>query len=65
MSETKRYRVTLHGCDDSTPMEVDLTEEEAALVRRLCEQSEAVARYSCMPIMEIEPATPTVEVPHA
>lgn len=49
-----KYIISLHGCDDSTIFEMELTEEEYELLKRVAKKTEEVSTYMCMPIMEIE-----------
>jgi len=49
-----RYKITLIGCDDQTEFEMDLTEDEFALVMRICDISVQTSVYTCMPTMQIE-----------
>ena len=48
------YRVILHGCDDATYIDIDLTDDEAATIRRLSAASEESSSYGCEPVMTIE-----------
>lgn len=50
----KRYRIGVHGCDDSTCFDIELTDEEANGVSKIAERSEQVSTYGCMPIVEIQ-----------
>lgn len=54
MSNSKRYFVTLIGCDDSTGFAVYLTESEAQLLHSVAEISRETSENDCMPVMEIE-----------
>lgn len=54
MSETRRYMISLCGCDDTTQFHVELDETEAALVRRLVALAAEASGYGCMPTMEIK-----------
>ncbi|MBO8161372.1 MAG: hypothetical protein H0Z24_07010 [Thermosipho sp. (in: Bacteria)] len=49
-----KYKISLHGCDDSTTFEMELTEEEYKLLKKVADKSQEVSTYVCMPIMEIE-----------
>lgn len=55
----KRYKISIDGCDDSTVFEMELTEQEAELVKRICNRSSETSTYGCMPTMEIEEAVGT------
>lgn len=48
-----KHTISLIGCDDTTRFEMDLTDEEAAFVRRMAELANAASTYCCMPEMEI------------
>ena len=48
------YKISLDGCDDSTHMEMELTDEQAEFVRQLCKLSEENSSFSCMPTMGIK-----------
>lgn len=48
------WRISVDGCDDSTHIEMELTEDEAALVRLIAEKITAAAEYGCMPVMRLE-----------
>lgn len=50
----KKYRIGLHGCDDSTYIEMELNQEQFEFVKLLCKKSEENSDYTCMPIMEVE-----------
>lgn len=47
------YEIILIGCDDTTSFEMELTDEEAALIERVCELSDKTSTYGCMPTMDI------------
>ena len=50
----KSYFITLRGCDDMTRFQIELSNEELELVKKLCQKSEETSEYICMPIMEVE-----------
>ncbi len=50
----KTYKIGVHGCDDSTEIEMELTETEWTLVRRIARKITETSTYGCMPTMEIE-----------
>ena len=50
----KRYRTLLKGCDDTTIMDVELTDELFQFCTELAELSDEKSTCSCMPVMEIE-----------
>lgn len=47
------YRVALHGCDDTTYIDIDLTDDEAAAIGRVAAASDAESEYGCMPTLTI------------
>ena len=53
MTNRKSYRVAVDGCDDSTYVDVLLTEREAALVRQIAEAVTEASSYGCMPTMTL------------
>lgn len=48
------YKVYIHGCDDTTKFNMELTKEEFELVQRLAELSEASSGYGCQPTLTVE-----------
>lgn len=50
----KKYRISVHGCDDSTFIEKELTEDELRLVQSIAKEVTDSSEYVCMPTMEIE-----------
>ena len=50
------YTIKIKGCDDSTAFGMDLSDDEAALVRRVSEASQEASDFSCMPTLLITPA---------
>lgn len=50
----KKYQITLHGCDDSTYIEWDLTEDEYKLLKHMADDFERKSSYVCMPTMELK-----------
>ncbi len=51
---TKVYRICVDGCDDSSILNMELTEEEARVVKLVAAKCTETSTYSCMPTMEIE-----------
>jgi len=49
----KSYTIYLHGCDDTTEFEIELTEAQAELVRIMVDKSEEASEYGCQPVMQI------------
>ena len=58
----KIYTISLDGCDASTVFTMELTEEEAAFVKKLSRKSEQVSDYSCMPTLDIREETKSVDL---
>ena len=52
----QEYVITLCGCDDYTEFVMELTKEEAQLLKRVCKLSEETSTYGCMPTMTLEEA---------
>ena len=50
----KKYRISVHGCDDSTIIEKELTEDELKTIRSVAAEVTETSEYGCMPIMIIE-----------
>ena len=53
MSDKQRYEVSLVGCDDTTRFDMELTEEEAELLRVVARKSEEESSSQCMPTMTV------------
>lgn len=56
MSDTRKYEVTVTGCDDQTVVTMDLTAQEHELIDHLAFLIRTRSAYSCMPVMEITEA---------
>lgn len=50
------YTIKLRGCDDGTEFGMDLSDDEAALLRRVSAASQEASDYGCMPTLVIAPA---------
>lgn len=50
----KKYRISVHGCDDSTIIEKELTEDELKTIESVAAEVTEASRYGCMPTMEVE-----------
>ena len=50
----KKYRISVHGCDDSTIIEKELTEDELKIIQSVASEVTETSEYGCMPIMEVE-----------
>ena len=48
-----KYRVILAGCDESTIVDVDLTDEQHAFLVGLAERFAETSTFDCMPVMKI------------
>lgn len=48
------YVISLHGCDDVTVFRVELSTEQAVLVRRLAEISHKTSMKDCQPTLHID-----------
>ena len=48
--------IDLCGCDDTTRMTVDVTDEELRFLKQLEVRSQEQSRYSCQPIMQLHQA---------
>lgn len=55
---SKRYTIILAGCDDITCFDMELTQEEYALLQKVSEMSKEASSYICMPVMRIEEVRP-------
>lgn len=49
----KLYCIALLGCHDETAIEMELTQEEAELVRRISAATVEESSYCCMPTLVI------------
>lgn len=50
----KTYTIAVHGCDDSTFIEKELTDEEAQIIQEVANAITEASFYGCMPTMTIE-----------
>lgn len=48
-----QYKIALHGCDDSTYINMYMSDEQLEFTMMLCKESWQESSYGCMPIMEI------------
>lgn len=55
---TKLYKITLEGCDDQTDFEMELTDKEYELLKRVSEKANETSTYGCMPRMYITEVNP-------
>ena len=61
MESKKNYRLGLHGCDDSTKFNIELTDTEFKLIARISYESARVSTYGCMPTLRIVEVDDTIE----
>lgn len=47
-------RVTLHGCDDCTELEIDVTPEQLEFLKILSTKLTETSEYRCQPIMSVK-----------
>lgn len=47
------YDITLHGCDDSTTITLDVAPGQHELVQRIAAATEQASQFSCMPTMTV------------
>ncbi len=50
----KKYRILVNGCDDSTIIEKELTEDELKTIQSIALEVTKTSEYMCMPTMEVE-----------
>lgn len=50
----RKYRISVHGCDDSTIIIKELTEQELKIIREVAREVTKTSTYICMPTMVIE-----------
>ena len=50
----KKYRISVHGCDDSTIIEKELTEDELKTIQSIASEVTDSSEYVCMPTMEVK-----------
>jgi hypothetical protein len=48
------YTINVHGCDDTTSFEIELTDEEAAVAKRIADKCTETSTYGCMPTMTVD-----------
>ena len=47
-------RISLHGCDDATYIDTDVTVEEYDFLRKLKRLSKENSDYACQPILDVK-----------
>lgn len=45
--------IKLIGCDDSTLIDLELTNDEIKLLEKIATKSDKISTYSCMPVMRV------------
>ena len=50
----KKYRILVHGCDDSTIIEKELTEDELKIIKSVATEVTETSEYGCMPTTEVK-----------
>jgi hypothetical protein len=50
----KNVQIALHGCDDSTYINLDVAQNEFNFLLKLKELSEQESSYQCMPTLDVE-----------
>lgn len=53
-----RYKIILCGCDDATEIVIALSDDEAALIRRIVRRSKTASKSACMPRLTIQKVKP-------
>lgn len=51
----KTFTISLVGCDETTCFDLDLTDEQVALVDRMAAASRQASEYGCFPTLTIDP----------
>lgn len=54
MGDTKKYKIILEGCHDSTVFEMVLTDKEYELLNRVSEMANKTSTCYCEPRMFVE-----------
>jgi len=49
-----KYRISVCGCDDSTHFDMELTQKEYQLIKKVAILCTEKSEYNCMPTMEIK-----------
>ena len=57
-----KYKIGVHGCDDSTYIYKELNQEELKLVKQIAEEITNASSSGCMPTMEVEELIITEDV---
>lgn len=51
-----KYQISVNGCDATTNFEMELTDDEVEIVKRVAAKCTETSTYSCMPTIDVEPA---------
>lgn len=51
---TMKIKIIVSGCDDTTYVETEVTEDEAAFLKKIAELITEASTYACMPRMQVE-----------
>jgi len=49
-----KYMIKLMGCDDTTRFEMELSDEQVAVVQQMADLSKKTSECGCMPVLEFE-----------
>lgn len=52
--DAMKYQITVSGCDDSTSIEKELTDEQFKLVTEIADAITEASTYGCMPTMYVK-----------
>lgn len=50
-----KYRIAVMGCDDSTYVSKELTDEQFKFLSEIADAITKASTYGCMPTMKVEP----------
>ena len=48
------YKISVVGCDDTTSIDIELTESEFILIEKIAAQITSASSYGCMPRMGVK-----------
>lgn len=54
MMNKRKCKITVHGCDDDTSIEIELSHDEFQIIQIVADLITDASEYRCMPTMEIE-----------
>ena len=52
-----KIEIKVHGCDDTTEIMMDVTDEQHQFLHRVAKEVTAASSYQCMPTMEVRLAS--------